>query len=673
MKLWKKRSDVAEAGEPDLDQAGDTLPEPLNELQEKNSQAAFPRDSTRIYPLPKDGIALPGLLIIVRLLLTAVLLVLSAVLKLSFALTLVLQIAAALIIGYDIILNCVSDVREMVYTRENIPVLLAAVLAFSIGRGIEAVVALVLLQLACILRDYASSHMRGSLIQLAENSENDDLELLSADAKIAVGDLILIKIGCIVPADCIVSEGGGVFDCSFLSGNDKPQSLAPGEFIPAGAKCLSGKTTAKVSALPENSMNKRIAKTLGSGFSDFTETEKKLQSMLKFFVPLMLLVSLVLLIVLPLKLKFSFTEALYRVIAIIAISSPLSILLPIPLTMLCGLVSARKLGVFVKSATVLEKAADIKTLVFDKTGTLTDSNYVVTEIISDKMNSSMFLKIAAHTASQANNPIARAIVSAYNEPISPDIVQNFEDYPGRGAAVWTDGIPILLGSFDFLAERLVEIPEACIRENAVYMSVNGIYAGCLVFSSTISRTIPETLKRISKVGVSRISMVSGDGRERDSAVAKDLGISEYFAECSPAEKAKRIAEMKARVGKNDTLALVGNSFGIEEACEEADVSIILNGLQKQLKPENADIFIMDDSAAPVPGIISLARRTRRFIYCEIAVGVLIKLIIAVLAGTGIAPLWFAMLMDLCLSLAVVLGCFGVFRFIGRSEDDTTGA
>ncbi|MEF9971981.1 MAG: hypothetical protein RR731_06685, partial [Oscillospiraceae bacterium] len=87
MKLWKKRSDVAEAGEPDLDQAGDTLPEPLNELQEKNSQAAFPRDSTRIYPLPKDGIALPGLLIIVRLLLTAVLLVLSAVLKLSFALT----------------------------------------------------------------------------------------------------------------------------------------------------------------------------------------------------------------------------------------------------------------------------------------------------------------------------------------------------------------------------------------------------------------------------------------------------------------------------------------------------------------------------------------------------------------------------------------------------------
>ncbi|MEG0940439.1 MAG: HAD-IC family P-type ATPase [Oscillospiraceae bacterium] len=419
----------------------------------------------------------------------------------------------------------------------------------------------------------------------------------------------------------------------------------------------------------EDGTSDEISEILKAGYREQSETEKALNLKLRLVTPIVLLLGLVVLIISLTALKLDISESLRRTITIIAIASPCGSLLAIPLTYFSGMGAALRRGIVFKSSSVIEKTAGVKAVVFDKSGVLTDGNYLITGIFTDKMDSATFLKVAAYSVAKSNSPGARAIVAAYGEAISDELVSDYTNYADKGVSVSVDGIQILFGSCQFITENNVELPGNGYENNAAYMAVNGIYAGRIVFGDSVRATVPEAIIKLPPVGIDRIAMVSGDSRERDSVVANELGIKEYYAECSQEKKSQQLCEIKKHIDMRSKLAFVCGSFEAEAAFNDADVGISMNTAANTSLLEKADIAIMPDSIALVAKSIRIAKLTQRFIFAEVLLTLCVKLIIIALAAFGFAPLWFGLLLDMCASLGTVIGCFSLSQISGEKRLD----
>lgn len=588
----------------------------------------------------------PDILLILRLAAAIILLVVVAFAKLGTAASLAIQIAAAALVGYDIVLRAVSDIRSRRFTCEALPVLIAAVLSFCLGRGTEAVAALILLQLAFRIRSYAINHIKDYFFASMLPCEGDSLSLQQLHFAEEVT----------APFDCTVAAGEGTADFSFITGDGANVSLRTSDFVPAGAKCVSGQMTLQPVCAAGDSVGARMENVIRLGSATPSKIENKLCTYSNYFALGMVAISAVLLILLPTVFKLPFSESLRRVLTVIAIVSPGAVLLTVPLTFLAGMTAARRQGIVFKSALAIEKISKTKSVVFEKNGTLTSQSFAVTEIKTDKMDPETFLKVAAYAEANADNPVARAIVAAYGEEISGELVQNFISYEGGGVSVSVDSIEILLGNEEFLLKNNVSMPGVHDEGYVVHMSVNGIYAGRIILADYIVPTALSAISSLEKAGVERISMISGDSRAQDVSVAHNLGIDEYVAECKPEDKPRRIKEMNARIDSKASLAYVTAHVGEKAEFEAADVGIAINGLKNSENLELADVTIMDNSPSKVSSSILIAIKTKRYIMGILLFAVVGKLIIALLAALGFAPLWFGVLLDVCVSLAAVLDC-----------------
>lgn len=622
-----------------------------------------PSTFERIYPSLGEDYSKPGILLTLRVILSVILLGVSYYSKLSDNIVLAALIAATLISGYDILINAVKDLLKRDFLHENLTVIVAVILSFAIGRYKEGVVALILLQLSYVARNYALFRTRKTICEVIEpdrkmlNGSNSKTDSTSQDA---LGSILSIYEGISVPMDCVIIDGFGTADMSFITGNNKKVRLNKGDFLPAGSVCTEGQFKAEVVESRDNALFRKMATILKSGYGEMTQTEKAWTKAASYFVPVALVISIVLMFVLPLAYHLSVTEAIRRVITIIAIASPCGIIISVPLTYFSGIALARRLGILFTHANAVESSNAIKAVVFNKVGTLTERNYLVTDIKTDKMDPATFLKVAAYAAANCQHHLAKSIINAYGDNISKELVKDFIEYQDRGVSVSVDGIQILLGTAEFVEENGVTIQNTAFEGTILHMSVNGIYAGRIVLNETINQDASRAyFNELAEAGVDRIAMVSGDRREKDRAVANELGVDEYYAECSIEEKAYHLGEIKGRINSRSTLAFVGDSESNESSeklFEFSDVGILINGITCHKELPKTDIIVMENGIGPIPSIIGVARKTKRFAVGGMILGYCIKVIIIALAAAGLAPIWFGLLIDFAFSLAVLLNC-----------------
>lgn len=619
-----------------------------------------PSTFERIYPSLGEDYSKPGILLTLRVLLSVILLGVSYYVKFSDDIALAALIAAALISGYDIVINAVKDVLKRDFLHENLTVSVAVILSFTIGRYIEGIVALILLQLSYIARNYALFRTRKTICEVIE----PDRKMLKGsysdtDSKpeYTVGSILSIYEGISIPMDCVIIDGFGTADLSFITGSKQRIRLNKGDFLPAGSVCTEGQFKAEVVETHENALFRKMASLLKSGYGELTKTEKAWTNAASYFVPCVLIISIVLMFVLPLVYHLSITEALRRVITIIAIASPCGIIISVPLTYFSGIALARRMGILFTHANAVESSTAIKAVVFNKVGTLTERKYLVTDIITDKMDPSTFIKVAAYAAANSQHYLAKSIINAYGEEISKELVKDFVEYQDKGVSVSVDGIQILLGGAEFIEENGSAVPNTAFEGTILHMSVNGIYAGRIVLNEAIIQDASRAyLNELVEAGADRIAMVSGDRREKDRAVANELGIDEYYAECSIEEKAYHLGEIKGRIDSRSTLAFVGDCESGEKLFEFSDVGIMVNGITCHDELPKTDIVVMENGISSLPSIIGIARKTKRFAVGGMLFGCCIKAIIIALAATGFAPIWFGLLIDFAFSLAVLLNC-----------------
>lgn len=619
-----------------------------------------PGTFARIYPSLGEDYSKPGILLMLRLILSVILLAGSYFVELTDKVFLAAFIATALICGYDIVINAVKDILKREFLRENLAVTIAVILSFAIGRYKEGIIAVILLQTSYIVRDYALFRTRKMICEVIE----PDRKMLKGSGpdseekpEYSIGSVLTIFEGMAVPSDCIIKSGSGSADLGFITGNNKRVRLKEGDYLPAGSVCTDGQFKAEVAVLPENALFRKIAAILKSGYGETTETEKSWTKASKYLAPVALALSVVLMFVLPLIYHFSTVEAIRRVITIVAVASPCGILLAVPMTMFSGTALARRLGIVFSHAKAVENSSEIRAVVFNKVGTLTDKNYLVTEIKTDKMDPATFLKVAAYAAANSEHYLAKAIVNAYGGEISKELVNNFVEFPNKGVSVTVDGIQILLGNSEFIVASGVDIPNNVFEGTVLHMSVNGIYAGRVVLNETIMQDASRNyFNELTRVGADRIAMVSGDRREKDRTVANELGIDEYYAECLAEEKVQRIGEIKGRTDSRGNLAFVGDCESDMQMFEASDVGIMINGISCHADLPKTDVVIMGNGIGSIPAIIMVSRKTKRFAVGGMLFVCCVKVIIIALAAAGFAPIWFGILIDFAASLAVLLNC-----------------
>lgn len=596
----------------------------------------------------------PGPLLIIRLMAAFTLLLLPRFVDVSYYGVLAMYISSAVISGYDILIAAVHDFSDRIYLRENYLLIIAAVCFFAIGRGFEAAASVLLLRTAYILR--------AVLIRGIKRSQFSSISLPTLSKGISVGDSIMINEGSRIPTDCTVIDGRAMVDCSFITGDVFPLQFKPGDFIPAGCLCLRGQMMLKAETMPEAAVAARISRVIGSGYKSISDTEKSILSISRYVPVFILLLGLVLLIVLPYSFDLSFIESLQRTATILALASPCAALLSIPMTYLSALISARRAGTVFRDADLMDKTRTIGAVLFDKVGTITNEAYKVSDISTDKLDTATFLKVAAHVAAVSELPMGKAIVEAYGDYIDFDIIRDYVEFRGRGISVKIDDIDVLLGSHAFLTENGVTHSQESY-DSTVLMSIQGEYAGRIVLKDTVNADFPNTVRELSAAGVERIVMLSSDSRERDATVAREVGINEYYAECSADEKTRRIKDIRTRMPKNSTLAYV-NSGDCEQACRAADIALTIRGMEHNFSLDDSDIVVMGRSVKAVPDAIYRAKSVRKIIFIKLFLSLSVKVVLIALASGGYLSLFIAILLDNLTALALI---FDYSAFVGPKK------
>lgn len=606
-------------------------------------------------------------LLLIRIVIAIALFVLGLVSGVDETGVLIFMIAAAVIVGYDVIFDAISGIFSGNGLTEQALMAIAAVAAFIIGEYHEAGALLILFQIGELLQRYAVGKTKNTVSSLAQLRPDtacllvEGTERVVAASEVKFDDLIIVRPGERIPADSVLVEGATTLDMSALTGESLPCDALPGMELLSGAVNLTSVITAKVLRPEAQSTAARILDMVRSEDSAKAKPEKFITKFAKIYTPIVLIAALIIAVLLPLVSEIAFSDSLYRALVLLVISCPCALVISVPLSYFAGMGGASKRGVLFKSSMAIDGVASSQAVVFDKTGTLSNGSFELSAITPvDGLDEARLLETAAHAEYFSNHPLARAIVKAYGREIRTELISDFTDKPGKGIETTIGGSVVTAGNRALMEEKQVAIPESGTADVCIYIAVDNRYMGCISLRDEVKTTSAEAVDDLRYNLGQDIIMLTGDRREIAKQVSSEIGIDEFYGECLPEDKVRRVKDLKTRYQKNESLVFVGDGLNDAPVLTSATVGISMGGIGSDAAVEASDVVILDDDPRKVAFAIRSARKTRSVVYQNIAFSLLIKLIVLVLGVVGISTLWFAVIADVGVCLLVILSSMRAF-------------
>lgn len=403
-----------------------------------------------------------------------------------------------------------------------------------------------------------------------------------------INDVILIKVGESVPADCIITNGESHLDMSVINGESMPKGVKAGEEILAGSINLSHALIAKVTQKFHNSQISKIKEMVENASNSKPKTQKIITKFAKIYTPIMFFIALFVAIIPPfltlyfdvnlnsiLNIESNITqdstqiwyEWIYRALVILMVSCPCALVLSVPLGYFGALGIASKKGILIKGSSFLETLANVKNVVFDKTGTLTNGSFSIHKIVCASGFSDEGLLQSAICAEQfSSHPIARAFLDFSNESLKGlgrhicDI-KSHEERAGLGVLVTCKEDSIIVGSLKFLelngikvsnfetlsADISSEEMETC---SIVHIAKNGVYAGFVLIADSLKPDSLAVMNEMRAINIEPYAILSGDNAKSVGYIARLLEIKRFFANLLPTQKAEILRKLMQEDSKN---------------------------------------------------------------------------------------------------------------------------
>ncbi len=332
----------------------------------------------------------------------------------------------------------------------------------------------------------------------------------------------------------------------------------------------------------------------------------------------------------------------------------------IPLSFFGGIGGASSRGILIKGSNYLEILSKAKYIVCDKTGTLTKGVFEVTDVVTaNSYQKEELLKLAAYAESYSTHPISKSIRNAYKKDIDTNVISDIEEISGHGVCADIKGRKILAGNKKLMEQYGIDTTptQAFIDKKTgtlVYVSVDGVYAGCIIISDIIKPTSAKAVKDLKKAGVKKVVMLTGDSKKVADAVGKQIGVDVVKSELLPADKVFEVEKLLDEKEKNEVLAFVGDGINDAPVLSRADIGIAMGALGSDAAIEAADIVLMDDDPSKIATAMNISAKTLKIVHQNIVFALMVKFICLFLGAIGIANMWIAIFADVGVMVLAVL-------------------
>ncbi len=555
-----------------------------------------------------------------------------------------------LIVGYPVLIKALRGIVRFEILDESFLMTIASIGAFAIGEYPEGVAVMLFYTVGELFQEAANDRTRDAVAKLMDirpdTATLEDGRTVPAET-VAVGSAIVVRPGERVPLDGAVIGGISALDQSALTGESLPRGVAIGDQALSGSVNLDAVLTLRVERAYSDSTVARILKLVESSGERKAKVEGFLARFARVYTPIVIILA-VLVAGVPVLIGQPFAPWLQRALIFLVVSCPCALVVSVPMGFFGGIGGASRAGILIKGANFMEVLAKAEVFAFDKTGTLTEGRFRVAEVVAGAMPPAELLKTAALAEQFSSHPVARSIVEA--QPVSPEGVTNVRELPGRGVRAAVGGKDVLAGSRQVLLDEGIAAPG--LDGTAVYVAVDGIYAGAVILRDAPKSGAREALAALKALGVKKTVMLSGDARSTAERVAKDVGVDECLAELMPGDKVVSVERLLA--GHPGRVAFVGDGINDAPVLARADVGIAMGGLGADAAIEAADVVLMRDDLSKLAAAVRVSRRTLSIVKQNIVLSIGLKVLMMGLGALGIVGMWGAVFADVGVTILAVL-------------------
>ena len=609
--------------------------------------------------------------VLVRILLSAVLMIVFALLPIEGLLQFGLFMIPYLIIGYDILKKAFKGILNKQVFDENFLMAVATVGAIGLGDYKEGVAVMLFYQIGELFQSYAVGKSRRNISELMDirpdyaNMEKDGVVSKVDPDEVEIGSVIVVGPGEKVPIDGTVIEGNATLNTSALTGESLPRKVTEGDEVISGCINMTGVLKIRTTKEFGESTVSKILELVENSSSKKSRSENFISKFARYYTPAVCYSALALAVIPPLVrmlilgMEPEFGTWIYRALTFLVISCPCALVISIPLSFFAGIGGASREGVLVKGSNYMETLANTRYVVFDKTGTMTQGVFEVSGIHHSSMENEKLLEYAAYAESYSTHPISKSLQKAYGKPIDKNRVTDVEEIGGNGVTAKVDGVSVAAGNAKLMKRLNIPYQECHHVGTVVHVAVDGSYAGHILISDLLKPHAKEAITALRRAGVKKTVMLTGDAKAVAMQVAGELGIDEVHSELLPADKVTKVEELLAKKGNKEKLAFVGDGINDAPVLSRADIGIAMGALGSDAAIEAADIVLMDDDPLKIAKAIGISRKCIRIVYENIYFAIGIKIICLFLGAIGVANMWVAIFADVGVMVLAVLNAIRV--------------
>lgn len=424
--------------------------------------------------------------------------------------------------------------------------------------------------------------------------KTEDQAVLVPSSKIKAGDQVVVHMGNVIPFDGEVVDGEAMINQASLTGESVPVRRTIGNYVYAGTVVEEGEVTIDVKAVGGSSRYEKIAAMIEDSEKLKSGLESRAEHLADKLVPYSLGGT---------ALTWLLTRNTTKALSILMVDFSCALKLAMPISVLSAIREAGMYKITVKGGKYLEAVAEADTIVFDKTGTLTKAKPTVAKVVSfNEMNEDELLRIAACLEEHFPHSMAKAVVSAAKaKHLDHEEMHSKVEYiVAHGISTQIEGKKAVIGSYHFVFEdEKVIIPDGKKEQfdnlpeeySHLYMAIEGKLAAVICIEDPLREEAAEVIKELREAGLSKIVMMTGDSERTAKAIAKRVGVDEYYAEVLPEDKASFCDKEKAEGRK---VIMIGDGINDSPALSAANVGIAISD-GAELAREIADITVGADN------------------------------------------------------------------------------
>ena len=578
----------------------------------------------------------------------------------------ILALAAASIGG---IVITAKSVRALLHGDFGVDILASIAIWISVlvGEYLAAAIVVIMLNGGELVEDYASERSSKAIeklmrsVPLTARVLKNGQEVETDLGEVAVGDIVIVRLGERIPVDGVVVKGEGLVNQASITGESSPSEKSVGSQVFGNTLLEDGTFDINVTKAHGETVFAQIVKQVEEAQSRKAPVERVADRYARWFAPIILSIAAVTWLV---------TGNLLTTAAVLVISCPCSLTLATPIAIVAGLGNSTRNGVLIRGGTSLEEVGRCDIVIIDKTGTVTLGTPEVVDIKAlGGRGVEDVVRLAGTAEQRSEHSLAKAILDKVGElgiPLNdPD---EFHVKTGLGVVTELDGRRILVGNMKLMSEYGIEADEeltsyidaeSALGRTAVLVAEDSRMVGVVSIADTLREGVKNSVSDMKRAGAQKVIMLTGDKPQAAKEVARQVGIDDVYGDLLPRDKVKHIEDYRKR---GHRVIAIGDGINDAPALATANVGIAMGIAGTDVAMETAGIVLMTDDLSKVARTMRLGRRVLSIVKLNVVFALCVNVLGLLLSAWGFVTPVMASIIHEGNALIVV---FNSLRLVGQ--------